>query len=282
LQLLGGNSGKVNWIKLLSGMKIMLVEHKIGNIEEALQQLDVTGNSLSEAEKQSLDRLGYVLLPGIIDAQWLDQLRQAYEELMAKEGHLAGIEVHQEAGTRRLSDLVNKGEVFDRVYTHPKVLAGVYHVLGREFKLSSLNGRDALPGYGQQGFHADWQARHNAKQFSVVNSIWLLDDFTPENGATRVVPGSHLLEGSPKDYLADPLATHPEEVLLVAPAGSVGIFNAHLWHGGTTNRSTATRRAVHCFYTARENPQQLNQAEYLRKKTYDRISPAARYILDVE
>lgn len=264
----------------------MLVENKIGNkigsIEEALKQLGVTENSLSEAEKQSLDRQGYVLVPDMLDSHWLDQLRQAYEELMAKEGALAGIEVHQEVGTRRLSDLINKGEVFDRIYTHPKVLAAVYYILGREFKLSSLNGRDALPGFGQQGFHADWQARHEANYFSVVNSIWMLDDFTVENGATRVVPGSHRLEGAPKDYLADPLATHPQEVLLLAPAGSVGIFNAHLWHGGTTNRSNTTRRAVHCFYTARENPQQLNQAEYLRKKTYDRLSPAARYILDVE
>lgn len=260
----------------------MLVDHKIGNIEEAIKQLGVTENSLSEAEKQSLDRQGYVLLPGIIEPEWLNRLRQAYEELMAKEGALAGIEVHQEAGTRRLSDLVNKGEVFDRIYTHPKVLAGVYHVLGREFKLSSLNGRDALPGYGQQAFHADWQARHTGQQFSVVNSIWLLDDFTEENGATRVLPGSHLKEGSPKEHLADPLATHPDQVLLLAPAGSVGIFNSHLWHGGTTNRSNSTRRGLHCYYTARENPQQLNQAEYLRKTTYDRISPAARYILDVQ
>ena len=180
-----------------------------------------------------------------------------------------------------MADLINKGEVFDRIYTHPKVLAAVYHVLGREFKFSSLNGRDALPGYGQQGFHADWQPRHTGQDFSVVNSIWLLDDFTVENGATRVLPGSHLREGSPKEHLADPLATHPDEVLLIAPAGSVGIFNAHLWHGGTTNRSTSTRRGLHCFYTSRENPQQLNQSEYLRKKTYDRISPAARYILDV-
>src|SRR4051812_7945917 len=112
----------------------MLVDHKIGSIEEAIRQLGVTENTLSDAEKQALDEQGFVLLPGIIEPEWLDRLRQTYEELMAKEGALAGIEVHQEAGTRRLSDLVNKGEVFDRIYTHPKVLAGVYHVLGREFK----------------------------------------------------------------------------------------------------------------------------------------------------
>ena len=259
----------------------MLVENGVNNIEEALRQLGVTADTLSEGEKASLDRQGYVLLAGVIDPAWLAELRQAYEDLMAQEGAQAGIEVHQEAGTRRLSDLVNKGAVFDRIYTHPKVLAGVYHVLGREFKLSSLNGRDALPGQGQQAFHADWPAAFDGKFFSVVNSIWMLDDFTVENGATRVLPGRHRLAGLPKDYLDDPLATHPEEVLLLGPAGSVGIFNSHLWHGGTTNRSNLTRRALHCFFTARDNPQQLDQAKYIRKQTYDRISPAARYILEV-
>jgi ectoine hydroxylase-related dioxygenase (phytanoyl-CoA dioxygenase family) len=259
----------------------MAVNQQIESIEEALKELGATPDILSEVEKEALDQQGYVLLPGIIEEQWLEELRETYEDLMAKEGDLAGIEVHQEAGTRRLSDLVNKGEAFDRVYTHPKVLAAVYHVLSREFKLSSLNGRDALPGYGQQGFHADWPGKFDGTYFSVVNSIWMLDDFTAENGATRVLPGSHRISGSAKDHLPDPLATHPSEVQLLAPAGSVGVFNSHLWHGGTTNQSNRTRRALHCFFTARENSQQLNQKEYIRKTTYDRISPAARYILDV-
>ncbi len=258
------------------------LDKKINNIEEALRELGVTETTLSAAEKETLDREGYVVLPGLIEPAWLEQLRQTYEELMAKEGAQAGIEVHQETGTRRLSDLVNKSEVFDRIYTHPKVLAAVYHVLGRDFKLSSLNGRDALPGFGHQGFHADWQGPFDGKFFSVVNSIWMLDDFTEENGATRVVPGHHRYPRQPKDQLADPLATHPEERLVLAPAGTVAVFNAHLWHGGTTNRSHNTRRVLHCFFTARENPQQLDQREYIRKKTFDRISPAARYILDVE
>ncbi len=66
----------------------MLVDHRIGNIEEALQQLGVTENSLSEAEKASLDRLGYVLIPGVIDAQWLDRLRQRARHFIRDSGQL--------------------------------------------------------------------------------------------------------------------------------------------------------------------------------------------------
>jgi ectoine hydroxylase-related dioxygenase (phytanoyl-CoA dioxygenase family) len=173
----------------------------------------------------------------------------ASNELCEKEGAHAGIEVHQEAGTRRLSDLCNKGATFDLVYTHPRILAAVHHVIDRDFKLSSLNARDALPGEGLQGLHADWGADYNG-QFHVCNSIWLLDDFSEENGCTRVVPGSHL-GPHPRNALEDPMAPHPDQELIVAPAGTVAVFNSHTWHGGTLNRSkNLQRRAMHCYYTA--------------------------------
>lgn len=262
-------------------MTKMKEQQKVSHITEALTALGVTDNTLSESEKNALDQKGFIIIPDVMDEAWLELLRDLYETLMQKEGQSAGTEVHQEQGTRRLSDLVNKSEACDRIYTHPKVLAAVYHILGREFKLSSLNARDAIPGQGRQGLHADWGKREVDQPFHVVNSIWLVDDFTLDNGATRVVPGSHLLEGGPGDYMKSSMDDHPEQQVIVAPAGSVGIFNAHAWHGGTLNRTHTTRRAFHCYYTAREHAQQLNQKEYIRLQTYERISPAARYILDV-
>jgi ectoine hydroxylase-related dioxygenase (phytanoyl-CoA dioxygenase family) len=255
-------------------------------IDNALAELGVTADTLTDAERRALDDDGYVILPGVIDAEWLDAMRDRYEYLMEKEGASAGKEVHQEKGTRRLSDLANKGEVFDSVYTNPRLLACVRHVLQRDFKLSALNARDAEPGQGHQALHGDWgyEGRDEATggaRFHVVNSVWLLDDFTSENGATRLVPGTHKLAGSVSDHVEDPLAAHPDEKLLIAPAGSVAVFNAHVWHGGTQNRTQTTRRAFFPYFTAREHPQSTDQREYLRKATYDRLSPAARYILDV-
>jgi len=248
---------------------------------QALHALGAHHTLLTDTEKQDLNDKGFVLLRGTIGTVWLTALRNRYEELCAKEGEHAGIEVHQEEGARRLSDLPNKGAVFDRVYTQPKVLAAVHHVIGRGFKLSSLNGRDALPGHGQQGLHADWGKDYDGR-FHVCNSIWMLDDFSRENGCTRLVPGSHRGQ-NPRNVGIDPLAPHPEEEHLIAPAGTVAVFNSHTWHGGTLNTSAdLTRRALHCYFTAREHPQQLDQAEYIRLSTWKRISPAARYILDVD
>ena len=248
---------------------------------DVLTELGVTRALLTDAQQKQLDTTGYLVLPGLIDPVWLESLREIFDGLVAKEGASAGHEVHQEEGTRRLSDLVNKDAVFDGIYIHPVVLAAVYRVLQRPFKLSSLNAREALAGHGLQGLHADWGARQDAS-FHVCNSLWLLDDYTPDNGCTRVVPGSHLLPGGPKDHLENPQADHPDQVLLTAKAGTVVVFNSHLWHGGTHNRSGARRRVCHCYFTAREHPQQLNQADHLRVRTWQRISPAARVVLDVE
>jgi ectoine hydroxylase-related dioxygenase (phytanoyl-CoA dioxygenase family) len=246
----------------------------------ALAELGVTRASLDKATAERLDRDGYAPLPGVLTGRQVQAMRARLAELTAAEGEAAGTEVHQETGTDRLADLVNKDPIFEVCFTHPVVLAAVAHVLG-EFRLSSLNSRAARPGQGHQPLHADWGGPVPPPGYQVCNSVWLLDDFTPANGATRVVPGSHLLGVRARDALPDPAAAHPGEVLLLAPAGTVVVFNSHLWHGGTRNRGSQPRRALHGYFTRRGNPQQLDQKKYIRPDTVARLSPAARFILDV-
>jgi ectoine hydroxylase-related dioxygenase (phytanoyl-CoA dioxygenase family) len=245
----------------------------------ALAELGVTEETVDAATKKQLDHDGFVPLAGVLSDEQVAAMRARLAELMAAEGERAGIEVHQEAGTDRLADLVNKDPVFEVCFTDPRVLACIAHVLD-DFKLSSLNFRAALPGQGNQRLHAEggpvWPA-----PFQVCNSIWLLDDFTEDNGATRVVPGSHRFSVSPGDAMPDPEAAHHGQVKLTAPAGTVVVFNSHLWHGGTRNDSGRPRRAVHSYFTRRGNGQQLDQRKYVRQETLARLSPAARFILDV-
>ncbi|MEZ4736852.1 MAG: phytanoyl-CoA dioxygenase family protein [Caldilineaceae bacterium] len=257
-------------------------EMDVASMAAALAACGVTATTLTPQQRAELDEQGYTVFPNVIDAAWLAALREAFEQITAAEGENAGKEVSQMAGVRRLADLVNKGEVFDRIYTHPLVLAAAHHVIGRPFKLHSINGHDPLPGHGQQALHPDWGgARPDSTVFHVMNSLWLLDDVSPENGATRIVPGSHRWPGGPRDQMSDLKAPHPQEIYITAPAGSVLVFNSHAWHGSTTNRSQRTRRVYHCAFIAREHPQQTSQHQYLRPETAARLSPAARFLLDV-
>ncbi|MCB0688235.1 MAG: phytanoyl-CoA dioxygenase family protein, partial [Saprospiraceae bacterium] len=154
-------------------------------------------------------------------------------------------------------------------------------VLGKEMKLSSLNYRAAKPGMGEQKLHVDWHETVDPGDFKVCNSIWLLDDFSAYNGATRMVPGTHLEGRLPQDVLEDPMAPHPDELLLEAPAGTVAIFNSHTWHGGTRNKSSRLRRAIHSYFCRRDQPQQVEQRRYIKQSTLQRIQPAVRQLLDV-
>jgi ectoine hydroxylase-related dioxygenase (phytanoyl-CoA dioxygenase family) len=246
----------------------------------ALAELGVTEATLDAKTAERLDRDGYAPLPGILDAAQLDAIGARLTELLAIEGDQAGLEVHQEAGTDRLADLVNKGEMFRPCFTDPRLLACMDHVLG-DFKLSSLNFRAALPGQGHQNLHTDWGGPVEPGEYQVCNSIWLLDDFTADNGATRVVPGSHRFGNVPRLALTDPAAPHADEVLVTGSAGTVMVFNSHLWHGGTQNRSDRPRRALHSYFTRREHGQQLDQRKYIRGQITAALSPAVRFILDV-
>ena len=178
----------------------------------ALAELGVTEATLDAETAERLDRDGFAPLPGVLDGTQLEAIRARLAELLAAEGDQAGIEVHQEAGTDRLADLVNKGEMFRPCFTDSRLLACMAHVLG-DFKLSSLNFRAPLPGQGHQNLHTDWGGPVEPGDYQVCNAIWLLDDFTASNGATRVVPGS-VHAGRGPEWGQD----YPEAVPLTCPA----------------------------------------------------------------
>lgn len=257
---------------------------------EALIQLGVSAGLLSQNEQDFLDRNGYLNLGKLLSDQQLHAIRTRIQELLDLEGEKAGSELldspyirhPKESGADRLADLVNKGAEFDIFYTHPKVLAAISHVLGGDIKLSSLNYRAAKPGAGLQKLHVDWHEAVAPGDYKVCNSIWLLDDFYSENGATRVVPGSHLNSGLPQDVLEDPLAPHPQEVIIEAPAGSVVVFNSHTWHGGTINQTASPRRAIHSYFCRYDQPQQVDQKRYIRKETLERLPEGAIDILGLK
>lgn len=244
---------------------------QIDSIEDALDRLGVTQTTLSQKEKHALDQHGYIVVASLIDKSLLERLRAAFEQVSAQQRHSDN---KRQSGTRHVNDLINEGDVFEQAYTHPKLLAAAYYVLNRPFRLAQMNGRDPLPGYGQQGLHADWGHREPNDPFQVVTVIWLLDDFTEENGATRIVPGTHRLKTPPK-AMADPASRHRDQISVTAAAGSLLIFNGHLWHSGTRNNSTVSRRALQCSFVERES-QGFAGTQH---KSPEKLSPAVRYIL---
>jgi len=238
---------------------------------------------MNEIEKRHLDEDGYLVLENFMSSDLLAALRGRIEELFAQEGEQAGAEFKQEPQTRRLANLVDKGEVFQQVIAMEKILECVAYVLGPKFKLSSLNARSANP-YSDwiQPLHCDAGAIPDEKGYWVCNTIWMLDDFTTENGAIRMVPGSHRWGRLPQEALADTRAPHPNEILLTGKAGTVVVMNTHMWHGATANRTGGPRRAMHAFYCRWDKPQQQYQKRLLRPEVQQQLSPRLRMLLALD
>jgi ectoine hydroxylase-related dioxygenase (phytanoyl-CoA dioxygenase family) len=235
---------------------------------------------LVETRKQQLDKLGFLVLPEFIRPELLAELRERAERLWEQEGDDAGSEFRPEPGTRRLANLVDKGAIFAEIVTMPEILDCIEHVIGPNFKLSSLNARSTNPHNGEsQPWHADVGAVADESGYWVCNTIWMLDDFTVENGATRMIPRSHAWRRLPDPGITDSL---PDEELVTGKAGTVVIMNTHMWHGGTANRTDRCRRALHGFYTRSDKPQQQYQKALLRPETVAALTPLQRKVLALD
>ncbi len=238
---------------------------------------------MTTQERKQMDELGYVRLDHFLTPAYLDGLRDRVEELFEAEGENAGAEFRKEENTRRLANLVDKGKLFQEMVVMPEILERVEAVLGPDFKLSSLNARSANP-YSDSGqpLHADMGLVADERGYAICNTVWLLDDFTSENGALRIVPGSHRWKKLPQQVLADAEAAHPDEELVTGAAGTVIVMNAHMWHGGTANRTGRNRRALHGFYSRNDIPQQQYQKALLRSETLASLTPLQRKVLAID
>lgn len=237
---------------------------------------------LTEAQLKQLDQEGYTVLPGILSPTQVTDLITRLEALWLEEGERAGQEVTIEPGARRLANLINKGEVFRPLFTHPLILEAAQLVLGPNIRLGSLNARSVPPHSDpKMPYHCDtdYDGKPDKKGFYSFSCIWMLDDFTRENGATHLVPGTHHSHALPKEVLADVYAPHPDEIVACGKAGDVLAFNAHCWHTGGANITDGQRRAILGHYNRADYPQQTDQQKLLSPQVQASMTPLERAIL---
>lgn len=202
---------------------------------------------LTEEQRRTLDHDGYVVLPCILSDEECDRWSRVVDEAWDHdEASPPPHEFNREPGVQFVPNLLRHSSLFEKSIIEPRVLAGVRAVLGPAIVLHLVNSRSVDSGYGGQPLHD--LDRERGRPFRGCNTLWCLDEFTETNG-TRVIPGSHLTDTEFLARMKDPRELHPDERNVVAPRGSVVIFNAHLIHGGSTNVTGARRRSVHSYFT---------------------------------
>ena len=203
---------------------------------------------------ERVKRDGYTIIenaipPDLIEAL-ADTLLRLERDLDARPA-MNGFEGHR---TVRIYNLLVHDPVFAQVPVHAAVLPIVEGVLDEGCLISSLSSIAIDPGESAQPIHADDQVIPLAKPHAplVCNSMWALTDFTEANGATRLVPGSHL---KPNPEYGGAYET----IAAAMPKGSVLIWDGALWHGGGANQTDTRRTGIAMNYCAGFVRQQENQ-----------------------
>lgn len=197
-----------------------------------------------DALAAQLQRDGYLILPHAVDTDLLDRLDEDLRPHFAAARFGTG-PFYGET-TKRFGRLFARSPHAEAFARHPLVLPLVERMLAPWCETIQINLTQAIeifPGARAQFPHRDqdmWRADKGRQEY-MVNVMWALDDFTSENGATRLWPSSNQ---------AAPDATQPESeaIKAIMPRGSAAIFLGSTLHGGGANRSAQSRRGMIISY----------------------------------
>ncbi|MEV4311940.1 phytanoyl-CoA dioxygenase family protein [Actinocrispum sp. NPDC049592] len=236
-------------------------------MREVLAELGAGPDVLAGEHRADLDEFGFCRFDGFVPADSAAKIVEA-----------VGTMLHgtRQGGTLHVKGLLDRSSLFDSLWLRPELLAAVTHVLGPEFQIREMHYRAGTPGHGSQALHMDATDRAGPGQWRACNAIVALTDFTDRNGATRVVPGSHL-----DPFFKPPRGhgKHPEEILLTGPTGTCWLFNSHLWHSGTLNESDAPRHAILTAFHRRNSGPTLGGEPLPSNETIVRLGTAAYLLL---
>ncbi len=195
--------------------------------------------AIVDADMEALDRDGYVVWENLLGANECQQIRDFAAPWL---GH-TGRNSFEGRRTQRIYSVLSRTRVCDRLVDHPRVLAVLDRLLMPNYLLSALQVINIQPGESAQLPHHDdgFYPIPRPRAPLAAATIWAIDDFTADNGATVVMPGSHRWGGR---------RPGPDDPALpvVMPAGSCVFFVGTLWHGGGANTTDHDRLAVTAQY----------------------------------
>ena len=189
------------------------------------------------------DREGYIVFENVLPDKQLGLIRDALAPWLDQ--NILGRNNFEGYGTNRVYALLAKSPVFADLVIHPLALAFAEDDLGKDCLLSACLAVNLHPGESVQPWHFDdghcqLPRPRRAYQTSV---FWAISETTEENGATELIPRSHVWGDTDKapDERQTELDQYPDKVKLIMPAGSVAIAMGTLIHRGGANRSDRPR-----------------------------------------
>jgi Phytanoyl-CoA dioxygenase (PhyH) len=232
------------------------------------------GSELPTDAASELEERGFVIIPGPVPPDRMELLASAYTAAVASS---TADDKKVGSTTTRVNDFVNRGKEFDDLYVFPPLLEACCRVIGRPFKLSSLLARTLRPQTPSEDLHVD--VRRDSADWPLLGFILMVDEFRPDNGATRFVPGSHRWPGTPGDTFAGLRAQNDGQVLACGDAGSLLVFNGSAWHGHAGNKSRRPRRSLQGAFIPLDGRAGTDFLARMQPETRARLGDLARQVL---
>jgi hypothetical protein len=195
--------------------------------------------SVVDADMAALDRDGYVIWDNLLTAEQCARIRDVVNPWL---GH-TGRNSFEGRRTQRIYSVLSRTRICDPLVDNPRVLAVLDRLLMPNYLLSALQAINIQPGETAQLPHHDdgFYPIPRPRAPLAAATIWAIDDFTADNGATVIYPGSHRW-GKRRPSADD------QALPVVMPAGSCVFFVGTLWHGGGANTRRRERLAVTAQY----------------------------------
>jgi len=205
--------------------------------------------------RDDFDRRGYLIFERVLTQERIAEIRSALTPYLARD--LKGRNDFEGVKTNRVYALLAKSPVFAALVIHPLVMAFVEAELGESCLLSALLAINLQPGETVQPWHFDDSGAKIPRPRPPlgISTFWAIDDTTELNGATEIVPGSHLWDGDliagavkPADFsnraTERDSADRADAIKMTMQSGSLAITKGTLWHRGGANRSDHSRLIV--------------------------------------
>ncbi len=196
---------------------------------------------------ETIAQQGFTVVPDVISPEQVAEIRHCLLTLEQQGRMPFSANDFEGFRTARLYNLLNYSDIFTPLPIHETLLAIGEGLLDKGLLLSSISAIIMHPGETAQPIHADTQLLNLARPHVPISVACMIaiSDYTAETGATRVVPGSHLL-AQPPTYGGE----FAEAVPVEFNAGSALLFDSQLWHGGGANISKTPRIGVVFAYCA--------------------------------
>jgi ectoine hydroxylase-related dioxygenase (phytanoyl-CoA dioxygenase family) len=245
-------------------------------------------NSLFTQEvKSKLDRDGYAIIESVLSVEEVANLKKLVVQIANAEVQSNSAYLYGGANKcQRIYNLLNKNEIFRDLIQKPLIIEIMEHMFARDtlhdkYVLSSWHCNIIGEGGEASILHVDSAVPEPLPEWIIrMNINYMLDDFTADNGATLCLPGSHKFLKKPKKE--DQYRT--DLVKMIAPKGSLAIWNGHLWHKSGENKTENSRVALlGCFAAShlREMCLEENHLQVLEPKLIHAMSPQLKRLIGV-